>query len=106
MAEPSVTISSERGRSIRELINNPIITRFKLILVLVFVAFLVLYIFLSLMINNKTSIPNQDTSTFKNDQMLKLLERVLQALANFVLPMPAAVVGQADSSYSNCTEKT
>ena len=106
MAEPSVTISSERGRCIRELINNPIITRFKLILVLVFVAFLVLYIFLSLMINNKTSIPNQDTSTFKNDQMLKLLERVLQALANFVLPMPAAVVGQAHSSYSNGTEKT
>ena len=107
MAEPSVTISSERGRRIREIINHPIVTRFKFFFALVFVAFLVLY--LSLMLNNKNSLTNhqEENNISNNGKMLKLLDRVLQALSSIVLPMPLGVIGQAQShSYKNDTEKT
>ncbi len=104
MAEPSVS-SQERGRRIRELLNNPLITRFKLIIALVFVVFLVLYLFLSLVLNNKSSLTNQDPSTtLRNERMLSLLERALREVGNVVLPMPLAIVGQ--SLNSNGTKKT
>ena len=106
MAEPSVS-SQERGRRIREILNNPLITRFKLLLVLVFVAILVLYLFISLLVNNKTSLPNQEpNSNLNNERMLNLLERALHSLSTIVLPMPAAVLAQPRSNSLNGTEKT
>ena len=89
---------------LRNRLTNQILTRFKLVVVLAFVALLLVYLLLSFLITNKTipagsSIEEASSkSQMHTERMVKLLERVLQVLASFVLPMPAPVLGKLESS--------
>ncbi len=84
-------------------LTNQVISRIKLLAVLVFVALLLVYLLLSFLLTNKTtpagtSLEETSNSQLHTERMVKLLERVLQALASFVLPMPSPVLGKLKSS--------